>query len=225
MEDFQPDGKYTSELMIKTLNNAIDLLKRPKRPPSKQEVIGAWGELLILYSLIQESSNHTEIIRIINGWESEGGQRDIIDFRLPFLEGGTVNEIKTSSASREHHIHGLNQLIIPEGFAKGWLTSILIRETDGSTGFTCQGLLEKIINLFSGNEEEIIQQITTLEFKIENRGNACRDSRYYFMLTNDSLRKIKMNEVPIPTGSSEIKEIEWLVDVSNIEFESFEISL
>ena len=45
------------------------------------------------------------------------------------------------------------------------------------------------------------------------------------MLTNDSLRKIKMNEVPIPTGSSEIKKIEWLVDVSNIEFESFEINL
>ena len=36
---------------------------------------------------------------------------------------------------------------------------------------------------------------------------------------------LSKNEVPIPTGSSEIKEIEWLVDVSNIEFESFEISL
>jgi hypothetical protein len=225
MEDFQPNGKYTSELMIKTLNNAINLLQRPKRPPSKQEVIGAWGELLVLYSLIQASSHHTEIIRMINGWESEGGQRDIIDFRLPFFEGGTVNEVKTSSVSREHYIHGLNQLIIPEGFEKGWLTSILIRETDGSTGLTCLGLLEKIFNLFSGSEDEIIQQITTLEFKIENRGAACRDSRYYFMLTNDSLRKIKMDEVPIPTGSSEIKEIEWLVDVSNIEFDSIEINL
>ena len=60
-------------------------------------------------------------------------------------------------------------MIIPEGFVKGWLTSILIRETDGSTGFTCQGLVEKIINLFSGNDDEIIQQITTLEFKIEKR--------------------------------------------------------
>ena len=224
MEDFQPDGNYTSELMIKTLNNAIDLLKRPKRHPSKQEVIGVWGELLVLYSLIQTSNNHTEIIRIINGWESEGIQRDIIDFRLPFFEGGTVNEVKTSSVSREHHIHGLNQLIIPEGFDKGWLTSILIRETDGSSGITCLGLLEKIINLFSGSEDEIIQQIATLESKIENRGIVCRDSRYFFMLTNDSVRKIKMSEVPIPTGSREIKEIEWLVDVSNIEFESFEIN-
>ena len=59
-----------------------------------------------------------------------------------------MNEVKTSSSSREHHIHGLNQLIIPEGFDKGWLTSILIRETDGSSGITCLGLLEKIINLF-----------------------------------------------------------------------------
>ena len=109
-----------------------------------------------------------------------------------YLFLGGWRRSKTSSASREHHIHGLNQLIIPEGFDKGWLTSMLIRETDGSSGITCLGLLEKIINLFSGSEDEIIQQITTLEFKIENRGIACRDSRYFFMLTNDSLRKIKM---------------------------------
>ena len=31
MEDFRPDGKYSSELMIKTLNNAINLLQRPKK--------------------------------------------------------------------------------------------------------------------------------------------------------------------------------------------------
>ena len=225
MEDFQPDGKYTSELMIKTLNNAINLLQRPKRPPSKEEVIGAWGELVILFSLIKTSSNHSEKIRMINGWESEGRQRDIIDFRLPFFEGGTVNEVKTSTVSREHHIHGLNQLVIPEGFESGWLTSILIRETDGSTGLTCLDLLDKIMNLFEGSEDEIIQQITTLEFKIGNRGIACRDSRYYFMLTNDSLRKIQMTEVPVPTGSSEIIEIEWLVDVSNLDFESFNVNL
>ena len=34
-----------------------------------------------------------------------------------------------------------------------------------------------------------------------------------------------MTGVPVPTGSSEIKEIEWVLDVSNLEFESSNISL
>ena len=86
MESFEPNGQYSSDLMIKTLNNAIKLLQKPKSPPSKEEVIGAWGELVILYSYIQSSTSHIEKIRMIDGWESKGEKRDIIDFRLPYFE-------------------------------------------------------------------------------------------------------------------------------------------
>ena len=53
--DKSPGGSFSSTDLITVLDEIEELLKRPKAPPSKQEVAGAWGELYILKMLIQSA--------------------------------------------------------------------------------------------------------------------------------------------------------------------------
>lgn len=213
MRDYQPDGKYTTNLMLQVLRLTMSLVKRNKKKPSKKEVIGAWGELWILLGLIQSSSNSNQIIRRINGWESEGGDRDIIDFRIHDIGTGIAFEVKTSISARKHHIHGMNQITLPESFSEGYIVSILAKETSPSMGLSCKQLVSQITNSFTGDDSEIQKQKIAFEQKLESRGSECRDERFSFACDNTSLRFVDISEVPKPGLTPEITDVEWVADL------------
>ena len=144
MREHEPSGRYSTALLMTVINQVMHLMMRPKRPPSKAEVIGAWGELMVLLMISRVSESSMELQRAISCWESEGESRDIIDFRMPHIAGGLAMEVKTSTTGRQHHINGIGQVIVPEGFQEGLLLSLHVRETDGTSGKTASNLVTEI---------------------------------------------------------------------------------
>ena len=139
----EPSGRYDSPLLLDVVNRVLELVKRPPNPPSKQEVVGAWGELKLLHSFIKSAGSNKLQSRFINGWEASPTNRSIIDFMFPFLNSGVALEAKTSCIGRTHHFHGLPQVTIPDDYNHGWIASLVIAE-DNTTGQTCSDLVSSI---------------------------------------------------------------------------------
>ena len=218
MKDYQPNGKYTTNLMLQILRLTMSLVKRNKKKPSKQEVIGAWGELWILFGLVQSSQNSNQSVRRINGWESEGSGRDIIDFRVHDIKTGIAFEVKTSISARKHHIHGMNQITLPESFSEGYIVSILAKETSPAMGLSCKQLVDRITKSFQGSQSDKQNQKLAFEQKLENRGAECLDDRFSFSCDKNSIRFIDVNEVPKPSVTPEITDIEWASDLDSSDY-------
>ena len=224
MKDYQPNGKHTTNLMLQVLRLPMSLVKRKKKKPAKEEVIGAWGELWILLGLIQSSQNPNQVIRRINGWESEGAGRDIIDFRIHDIKTGVAFEIKTSISARKHHIHGLNQITLPESFSEGYIVSILGKETSPAMGLSCKQLVELITKSFQGDQSAIQNQKLAFDQKLESRGFECIDERFSFTCDNTSTRFIDVSEVPKPSITPEITDIEWVADLESSPYTQMHIA-
>lgn len=214
MQEESSDGHYTSELLLEIIQEVIELVKRPSVPPSKAEVMGAWGEMEILRLLISDAQSAEARRRILSGWEASGDGRDIIDLRFPFAAGGIAIEVKTSTISRTHHIKGIEQMVVPERYKNGFLASLHIREVDATHGTTTKDLSNLLEILAIGSEEEIQNYLSLLENKLKLRGKGCLDDKYYFALTETSLRLIDMADVPKPILESGVMDVEWTVDVS-----------
>jgi hypothetical protein len=210
----EPSGRFESSLLLDVIKRVLELVKRSPKPPSKQEVIGAWGELSLLYSFIKSTNSHYLQSRLVSGWEASPTDRSIIDFLFPFLGNGIAIEAKTSTVGRLHHFHGLPQVTIPEGYNHGWIASLIITEHD-STGKTCSDLVSSIKKEFSGTEKEIANILGDFVLKILTRGTAATDERFRFLVENTSLEVIEMSEVPRPILSPGVKEVEWSAELDN----------
>ncbi len=217
MREASPDGHYTSELLLEIIQEVIKLVKRPPRLPTKEEVIGAWGEMEILQRLISDARSPSTRRRILAGWEANGNGRDIIDLRFPHASGGTAIEVKTSTISRTHHINGMGQVTVPEGHSNGLLASLHIREVDGTHGTTTEQLCRHLETLAIGSEEEVKDYLSLLVKKLELRGRGCLDDRFRFASTSTSLHLIDMSDVPKPILEGGVMEVEWTTDVSQCE--------
>ena len=217
MRDHEPSGRYSTELLLTVINQVIHLVMRPKRPPSRAEVIGAWGELMVLLMISRSSGSPMELQRAISCWESEGESRDIIDFRMPHISGGLAMEVKTSTAGRQHHINGIGQVVVPEGFQQGLLLSLHVRETDGTSGKTASDLVTEIEDSFTGDETQLASLARTLHSKLEARGACCYDDRFHFVMPDGGLRTYEMGSVPKPTVPSDVAEVEWVADLVNVD--------
>ena len=84
---------------------------------------------------------------------------------------------------------------VPEECGQGWLASILIRETDGSSGHSCAQLVDEIENSFNGSEEETSDLLRIFHSKLDMRGICCYDERFYFIMPEGDLRLIDMRFV------------------------------
>ena len=192
----------------------LELVKRPPNPPSKQEVVGAWGELKLLHSFIKSAGSNKLQSRFINGWEASPTNRSIIDFMFPFLNSGVALEAKTSCIGRTHHFHGLPQVTIPDDYNHGWIASLVIAE-DNTTGQTCSDLVSSIKKTFIGTENEIASNVGDFVMKLLNRGAASTDERFRFTLHESSLKLIEMSVVPRPILSPGVKQVEWSAEVED----------
>jgi hypothetical protein len=219
MQKVAPDGHYSADLLLEVIRQVIELVRRPRRPPTKEEVIGAWGEMEILRILVSRASTPTDRKRIISGWEANGSGRDIIDLRFPHSSGGIAMEVKTSTSSRSHHINGMGQVTIPETYAKGFIASMLIREGDISSGLTAAGLLRQLEDLAMGTDGQVGEYLEKLGERVAIRGAECTDDRFHFFTGEVSLRLIEMALVPKPILEGGVSDVEWTADVSSIGFQ------
>lgn len=210
----EPSGRYESSLLLDVINRVLELVKRPPKPPSKQEVIGAWGELTMLYSFIKSADSHYLQSRLINGWEASPTNRSIIDFMFPFVNNGLAMEVKTSCIGRTHHFHGLPQVTIPDDYNHGWIASLVIVENN-TKGQTCSELVSSIKKAFVGNENEVATVLGDFLMKLLTRGPASTDNRFRFLSEKSSLKVIEMPEVPRPIISPGVRDVEWSAELDD----------
>jgi len=218
MRDISPSGKYSSDLLMDVLNQVIELVKSPPKPPLKEQIIGAWGEMKLLQILLEKTKTGYFRQKILSGWEANGNGRDIIDLRFPHARGGLVIEVKTTTSERKHHINGYGQITIPDEIEEGFIASIKIRETDKLSGQTTSELAKYLGDLAMGNEEQKLKFTSLLKSKLDLRGNECHDERYSFQINNLSLRFIKMENVPCPIQVEGVEEVEWFSIMEGCEF-------
>lgn len=209
LHDEEPSGQFTALNLISVLDDVEELMRKPKKPPTLQEVAGAWGELYVLRLLVNNSNNHNRQLEILKGWEGE--TREKLDFR--FLFCGLVLEIKaTITSERIHHLHGIEQVTIPPGFEKGYLSSLILHCDQGITALE---LVNTIQNSLKGTSEEKRRFHELLERRIILRGDACNDDRFSFELARDGLNFFRFEEVPTPGEADGVSSVEWLSDLTN----------
>lgn len=207
--DKSPGGSFSSTDLITVLDEIEELLKRPKAPPSKEEVAGAWGELYILKMLIQSARSSEVQRKILLGWEGE--IREKIDFRFAHTLLGL--EVKTTMSERRiHHLHGVGQVTIPDGYTDGILASLLV---DTSGGFTCIDQIGQIERAAKGTEPEQEKFMELLSHRSLIRGPACLDDRFRFQLRMNGLNFYDFVDVPKSPATEGVTPIEWLSDFSD----------
>ena len=209
LHDEEPSGQFTALNLISVLDDVEELMRRPKKPPTLQEVAGAWGELYVLRLLVNNSNNHSRQLEILKGWEGE--TREKLDFR--FLFSRLVMEIKsTITSERVHHLHGIEQVTIPPGFEDGYVGSLILHYDQGITTLE---LVNTIQNSLEGTSEEKRRFQELLERRILLRGEACNDDRFSFELARNGLSFFKFEEVPKPGEADGVSSVEWLSDLTN----------
>ena len=220
MQRRSKDTHYSSDVLIEVIHDVLEMFRRPPKLPTKEEVIGAWGEMEVLRMLVSRATSHKDRMRIISGWEASGSGRDIIDLRFQTPLGRIAIEVKTSTSSRSHHINGIGQVTVPENYARGFLASILIREGDSSMGQSAVEVLTELERAATGSGDEQDEYLRKLKERTQLRGQACTDDRYFFFTGDPSLRLIDMDDVPRPTVQDNVSEVEWVADVSMTVYES-----
>ena len=210
----EASGRFSTPLLISVIHRVMELVRRPPQPPKKEEVIGAWGELYLLYNwLRKENLGGDQQQRLLQGWEASPTNRAIIDFTFPHIEMGTAIEVKTSTQGRTHHLHGFGQVTPPDNFKNGWIASVHISETSTYDGKTCQELVEQIQGIFSESKEWENRLSEIFEKKLSGRGLACFDDRFAFQTTNRSVRYICMKDIAQPAKNPDIIDVEWSANV------------
>ncbi len=202
--------KFSAHDLSNTIREVIKLTRREAPPPTRDEIVGAWGELYILLKIVSETSGHTVQRMAISGWE--GLQRQTIDFRFP--EAGVALEAKTcSDGLRMHHIGGYGQITIPAGFDCGALVSVSVQDNDH--GKTCKDLVHAIRHSLCGTEEEIDSAKSLLEDRVRIRGSECLDDSIFLWLEDDEdpMRLYRFDDVPSPVSAGDVFEVEWVADL------------
>jgi len=211
LHDLEPTGEFTASNLISVLDDVEELMRKPKSPPTREEVAGVWGELYVLRLLLNNSITPVKQYEIVKGWEGE--TREKLDFR--FLFAKQVLEIKsTTSKVRIHHLHGIEQVTIPPGFENGAMASLILETGQGSTNLM---MVSSIVNCFKGSIQEKRKCSELLEKRMLLRGEACNDERFPFDLAPNGLHFFDFENVPTPGEAEGVTPIEWLSDLTNSE--------
>lgn len=207
----EPSGSFSTQNLIDIIREVIELVKPPPPLPSLDDVIGAWGELYILRSLVCRATSAERQISILSGWESQRAARDVIDFRFPHAD--VVIEVKTSSGQRVHHIRGFDQVKVPDGFSNGFLASLLVTRSAGRAGMTCSDLVQSLRMAKVGSDSDKAAFARLLDEKVDSRGREARDEVYSFHPRDDSTLLFPFEQVPRPAPAPCVSEVQWTSDL------------
>lgn len=208
----EPTGGFTSELFVKTVKDAVELVRPAVGEIPFESVVGVWGELYIVNQLVTQATSIRQQRQIVSSWESQRGTRDILDFR--FDQARVALEVKTSLGKRVHHFNGPGQVNVPGNMDVGYVASLLVRESEAHTGRTCADLIDATLAVARGNQadQEMLRRI--LDEKIELRGQECRDDRYPLVAAPGGLVLFRMQDVPKPPETPNVTDVEWTSDLT-----------
>ncbi len=207
--------ELTADDLSRTIDEVMLLARRDSLPPTREEVVGAWGEMYLMLCLLRECGSHQAQMSVISGWEGEG-HRERVDFRFPGC--GSSIEVKTcSDGARFHHIGGVDQLTPPTGCDRGFLGSLSVVEDDH--GRTCAGLLSAIRGALVGSAEERGLAGKALDGRARTRGAECLDDALFLWLEDDAdeFRLYPFESVPRPTWDGTVDDVEWSADLTTSE--------
>ena len=204
-----PSGSFTTIDVISVLDEVEELLRKPAKMPTLEEVAGAWGELWMVLLLLESANDPLVQRSILSGWEGE--IREKIDCR--FSHCAVAMEVKTTmSDSRVHHFHGIEQVTTPAGFSKGILASLIVEYGEG---WSCSDLLSRIRDAAAGNEDQKIEFAELLDRRIVVRGVECEDESFLFQMGVDAIAFFHFRDVPIPGQTLGVTPIEWISDLTD----------
>ena len=203
--------EFSARDLSETIYEVMLMARRERSPPSREEIVGAWGELYLLMTLVAECRDHYTQMAVIGGWEGEG-HREKIDFRFP--DAGLAIEAKTcADGLRIHHIGGEDQLTPPTGCEAGFIASMSVEESDH--GRTCAGLVDGILGSLVGSAEDRRVAGKLLSSRVETRGDECHDDVLFLWLEEDDVpfRLYSFADVPRPVWDDSVSEVEWTADL------------
>ena len=202
----RPGGNFRASDVKQVLSDVRQMVEGEERPPSREEVKGAWGELQFLRKLLQDANGALQIMNIVEAWEGDRHQQSI-DFK--FFHARIAIEMKTTESDvREHVIHGMGQVMLPDGFLRGFLGSQQICETEG--GVTNLEMVEAIRSLLTNHS----RATGTFEQRLIIRGRAALDDRIRFS-EEGPLKLYKMEHVPRPQETADVTPTEWIASLEN----------
>ncbi len=210
----EPSGSYSTKTLIDIIRDVIEVVRPPPSPPGLDEVVGVWGELYLLKTLISRTTRSERQTQILSGWESQRMARDIIDFR--FQHAGFAIEVKTSTGERVHHIRGFEQVTVPDGFSMGYLASLLVSRSSERAGMTCSELIREVRMRSIGSAAEKATFGRLLDDKVESRGHEARDETYSFHPAEHAVSFFSLADVPRPIPAASVSEIQWTSDLRGL---------
>ena len=180
------------------INKLIEIIELFSEFGSKKNVIGLWGEVLIIYL----AKNKEEIIK---AWHPKSSSR------YDFMHSSEILEVKTSTDDRKHTF-SYNQL--REVNKNKIIASILIRN-EGGIKKSINQMKKEIFKEVSDNElkykfENLI--INTLGENIELQNS----QKYCIQYAIDNIQFFKSESIPNINGHDNgVSNIEFVSDLSN----------
>jgi len=168
-------------------------------------VVGAWGELFVISTFLENTNNEKGKAEIVEAWEGLN-QRSKIDFN--FKSKKTKIEVKTTTEQlRLHHFNGIEQLSI-NGCNLGVVASLCIYSSE--QGLSCFNLVNSIKKILP------LKCISTFDKKLKLRGKECLDKKFQFEVSSTrDLEFFDFSEIPKPSIGPGISSIEWSAILDN----------
>ncbi len=180
-----------------------------KKQKQYSEILGCWGELFFIDFLIE--NKYFSISDILDSWESPNG-RKLHDFK--FSENNLLFEVKTTTSiqSRIHEFMTLNQMVSIDGFT-GYLVSVKVMQ-DLIAGLSCYDLQMRITNHF---RQDVTIMAKFNQIKKIRGDKLINDKFFKFNTTSeDALKFILFDNVPIPQCSVKIIDVSWSADCEDL---------
>jgi hypothetical protein len=168
-------------------------------------VVGAWGELFVINTFLENTINEKGKAEIVEAWEGLN-QRSKIDFN--FKTKKTKVEVKTTTEPlRLHHFNGFEQLS-RNGCNLGVVASLCIYSSE--QGLSCFDLVNSI------KKKLPIKCVSTFDKKLKLRGKECLDIKHQFELSvTRDLEFFDFSVIPQPSIEPGISSIEWSAVLDN----------
>lgn len=157
--------------------NGFEMVVAKFAQPTRQAVIGLFGELWILRGLLKERRAN------VRSWTGAG--KEMHDFRL----AGFELEVKTTTANtREHVIHGINQLKPTEGCVLH-IVSIQLGSAGTSEGTSVADLCAELTSELASSPMDLVEFAKQLDsFGFSKESSECAVK--YKLLSNPTVIEI-----------------------------------
>lgn len=211
LSDRKRDGAYATEDLLEVLAEGVEVFRAATPPSSKEAVIGAWGELHLLETVVTNAPSPEAQAGAVRAWEAEGPRRDILDFR--FQTARAAIEVKTTLGERVHHIEGFGQISVPPDYSEAFLASLRLEEVRGGVGRTALEVTEGIRKSYrgAGIDRERFKEL--FDAKLERRGGEAIDDRFRFTAPEGALAMYRAADVPRPIAGDSVTDVQWTADL------------